>query len=394
MTASDSPPTTGALPGNLIQFVRLLRRAGFRCGAGATVDAVRAVEAVGIDYRDDVFWALHAVLVTRREEHEVFRTAFDLFWREPGREPPDLSGLVPAVPPSRAPGGRRTAERRLAPPKARVAAGARRQQSAEPDVDRIAWSDLEVSRTRDFEQMSTAELREAERAIAKLALGLPERRSRRWQHHPRGERVDLRRTLRAMLRAGHTAVPLQRSRRRRRALDLVLLCDISGSMEHYSRPLLHFAHALTRAGDNVHTFLFGTRVTNVTRQLRQRDVDEAMQGAGRATLDWSGGTRIGTSLGEFNRLWLRRVLAGGAVVLLITDGLDRDGARHIAREAARLRRSCRRLIWLNPLLRYEGFAPRAAGVRALLDQVHEMRPVHNLESMDQLVEVLASLKFR
>jgi uncharacterized protein len=391
---TPDPPLAGALPANLIRFVRLLRQAGVRCGAGSTVAAVSALEAVGVERRDDVFWALHGVLVSRREEHEVFRTAFDLFWREPLRRPPDLAGLIPAVPPVRRPAERRAAQRRLAPHDARSPAQPRRSDRAPVDVQRIAWSDTEVFRTRDFEQMSAAELGRAERAMAELAFALPVRRSRRWQHHPRGERVDLRRTLRAMLRAGHTSIAPQRSRRTLRALDLVLLCDISGSMERYSRVILHFAHGLTRAGDHVHTFLFGTRVTNVTRQLRQRDVDEALQGAGRAASDWSGGTRIGASLAEFNRLWLRRVLAGGAVVLLITDGLDRDGARDIPRQAALLRRSCRRLIWLNPLLRYDGFEPRAAGVRALVDQVDEMRPVHNLESIDQLVDVLASLRYR
>jgi uncharacterized protein len=392
MTQSDAPAAS-ALPANLIRFVRLLRRAGLRCGARSTVDAVRAVQAVGIERRDDVFWALHSVLVSRRDEHEVFRTAFDLFWREPAGAVPDLTGLVPAVSPSPRPRDRRVAHRRLAPPQLLPTT---RREPTKPvaAVDRIAWSDLAVSRTRDFEQMTADELSHAHRAIANLAPVLPQRRRRRWQSHPAGNRVDLRRTLRAMLRAGHASIPPERSRRMQRPLDVVLLCDISGSMEHYSRVLLHFAHALTRTSSGVHTFVFGTGVTNVTRQLRQRDVDEALQGAGLASEDWSGGTRIGTSLGTFNRLWLRRVLAGGAIVLLITDGLDRDGARDITREAARLRRSCRRLIWLNPLLRYEQFEPRAAGVRALIGEVDEMRPVHNLESLEQLAEALATLRWK
>lgn len=389
MIAPDAA-LAGTLPENVIRFVHLLRRAGVRCGAGSTVDAIRAVELVGVERRDDVFWALHGVLVTRREEHEVFRTAFDLFWREPLLRPSNLDALLPPVPRLRGQAAPRPGQRRLTQAYVHVPA-ARQSPAGTEYVDRISWSDLEVSRTRDFEQMSAAELGQAQRAIAQLALTLPKRRSRRWQNHARGERIDLRRTLRAMLRAGHASIPPLRSRRTQRSLDIVLLCDISGSMERYARAILHFAHALTRAGDRVHTFLFGTRVTNVTRELRQRDVDEALHGAGRAALDWSGGTRIGASLAEFNRLWLRRVTASGAVVLLITDGLDRDGARDIAPQAARLRRACRRLIWLNPLLRYQGFEPRAAGVRALLDQVHEMRPVHDLDSLDQLVEVLAAL---
>ncbi len=379
----------GALLFNLTRFVRLLRQAGLRCGSGAAIDATRALEAVGLARRDDCFWALHAVLVTRHEEHEVFATAFDLFWQAPSAGGLDLAALLAeaaarvARPPAPRPGERRLGaddalrqRRPAAPPRTR------------PPVDRIlAWSDREVSRTRDFEQMSAAELAAAERAVRALAPALPRRRTRRWQAWPHGERVDLRRTLRASLRSGHGAIPLERSRRGSRPLDIVLLLDISGSMERYARVLLHFAHALTAAGGGqVHTFLFGTRVTNATRQLRHRDVDAAMAEIGRAASDWSGGTRIGASLAIFNRRWSRRVLGRGAVVLLITDGLDREGAQGIAREAARLRRSCRRLLWLNPLLRYDGFEPKAAGVRALIGEVDEMRPVHDLASVAQLVE--------
>jgi uncharacterized protein with von Willebrand factor type A (vWA) domain len=253
----------------------------------------------------------------------------------------------------------------------------------------MSWSDQEVIRTRDFEQMSPEEMERARELMGQMVLALRTQRTRRWRRHIRGSAVDMRATLRASLRTGHGLIQLQRRSRMHRPPDLVVLCDISGSMERYARMLLHFLHGLTGTRERVHTLLFGTRVTNVTRQLRHRDVDDALARVGQTAPDWSGGTRIGASLEAFNRLWSRRLLGHGAVVLLITDGLDRDGARGIEKEAERLRRSSRRLIWLNPLLRYDGFEPKAAGVRALLGHVDDFRPVHNLESLESLVEALA-----
>jgi uncharacterized protein with von Willebrand factor type A (vWA) domain len=382
---------TGALAENVVHFTRLLRRAGLRCGPGAALTALRAVEAVGLRRRDDFRDALHAVLVTRREEGDVFRHAFEIFWRDPLGPEAAMAALLPKVPvsgprPRPEPGQRRLAS--SGEPAARAAAPAR-PHSAELDLT-MSWSNQEVLRTKDFEQMSAEEQRVAERLIAGLRLRGPPERMRRWRMDAAGDRVDLRRSFRATLRSGHGLIPLQRSTRVQRAPSLVLLLDISGSMDRYARVLLHFSHGLTNSRPRVSTFLFGTRLTNVTRQLRGRDVDVALEMVGRTARDWSGGTRIGASLGEFNRLWSRRVLGRGVVVLLITDGLDREGAAGIEKEAARLQRSCRRLVWLNPLLRYEGFEPRAAGIRALLRHVHDFRPVHNLESLEQLVEALSA----
>jgi uncharacterized protein with von Willebrand factor type A (vWA) domain len=362
-----------------------------RTGPGATLDAVRAVEAVGIARKDDFFWALHSVLVSRRDDQEVFRRAFEIFWRDPSRTLPELADLLPRVErPAR--DQPKPAERRVTPPPKRAGSRTAARSDPEKSVDVfLSWSNQEVLKTRDFEQMTADEVEVAQRAIRLMSPRLARRPMRRWRGHPRGERIDLRRTLRASVRSGHGAVPLQRSRRRERVPELIILCDISGSMDRYARMLLHFAHALTEARPGVHTFLFGTRLTNVTRELRRRDVDAALRGAGEAAKDWSGGTRIGANLETFNRLWARRLLARGGVVLLITDGLDREGAEGIATEASRLQRSCRRLIWLNPLLRFEGFEPKAAGIRALLGHVDDFRPVHDLESLAQLAEVLAGL---
>jgi len=199
----------------------------------------------------------------------------------------------------------------------------------------------------------------------------------------------MRRTMRAALRSGTDFIPLMKRQRRMRRPPLVVLCDISGSMERYSRMLLHFMHTVTNDRDRVHTFLFGTRLTNVTRYLRYKDVDEALAKVGEAATDWSGGTRIGHSLEDFNKFWSRRVLTQGAVVVLISDGLDRDEGEGLTREMERLHMSCRRLIWLNPLLRYEGFEPKSIGIKAMLPYVDDFRTIHNLNSLNDLTRILS-----
>jgi uncharacterized protein with von Willebrand factor type A (vWA) domain len=237
--------------------------------------------------------------------------------------------------------------------------------------------------------MTAAELCEVKAMIARLRLPLPELPIRRTVAASRGSAVDLRATLRAMASAGGTVVPLAWRQRRRRRPPLVVLCDISGSMDRYSRMLLFFLHAITNDRDRVHTLLFGTRLTNITRHLKRRDVDVALARVSAAVSDWAGGTRIGACLAEFNRRWSRRLLGQGAVVLLISDGLDSDVGEGLAAEMERLAKSCRRLIWLNPLLRYEKFEARPAGIRAMLPYVDELLPVHNLQSLKQLATAFA-----
>jgi hypothetical protein len=237
--------------------------------------------------------------------------------------------------------------------------------------------------------MTSAELAQAKHMIAQLHLPIPEVRMRRLTPHPHGRLVDMRSTLRASLRAGSDVIPLRRRSHAQRHPPLVVLCDISGSMDRYSRMLLFFLHAITNDRDRVHTLLFGTRLTNITRHLRRRDVDVAVARVASAVSDWAGGTRIGACLAEFNRRWSRRLLAQGAIVLLISDGLDSDVGEGLSLEMERLAKSCRRLIWLNPLLRYDKFEARPAGIRAMLPYVDEFLPVHNLESLKQLAASFA-----
>ena len=390
IASESAPDIPGRLGANLMFFARTLRAAGIPVGSGAVLDALRAVEAVGVARRDDFYWALHAVFVRRADQRPLFDEAFHVFWRNPKLLERVTSLLLPTVhtPPQ---SDAKPLSRRLSEA---LFAGAEREariREAEKEIEldaRLTWSDREVLRVRDFEQMSAAELAAAKAAIARLRLAIPLAPTRRYHPHPRGALIDMRTTFRRSLRLGSSVVLLARRRRRRKPAPLVVMCDISGSMSRYSRVLLHFAHALTRDRTRVFSFVFGTRLTNITRQLRDRDVDAAIERASAEVADWDGGTRIGHCLEVFNREWSRRVCGQGAMMLFITDGLDRDVGDGLGAQVERLRKSCRRLVWLNPLLRYEGFEPKAAGMRALLPHVDELRPVHNLESLEDLCEAL------
>ncbi|HUC65132.1 MAG TPA: VWA domain-containing protein [Stellaceae bacterium] len=377
----------GRLLANIMYFARTLRAAGLPIGPGKVLAAVEAVRAVGITDRSDFYWTLHAVFVNRRDQRELFDQAFHIFWRNPELLEKMMALMLPAIR-SNEPG--EEISRRLAEA-LHAGDGHDKDRPSETEIEvdaAMTFSERELLQKMDFEKMSTAELAAARTAIRRMALPIADLPTRRFAADPRGARTDMRATLRAQLRSGDL-LTLKRKRRRRRPPPLVVLCDISGSMSRYSRTFLHFMHAVTNDRDRVSTFLFGTRLTNITRFLRYRDVDVALDKVAGAVEDWSGGTRIGQCLADFNRDWSRRVLGQGAVVLLITDGLDRDAGAGIGREMDRLHKSCRRLIWLNPLLRYEGFAPKSLGMRAILPHVDEFRPVHNLESLGELVTALS-----
>jgi uncharacterized protein len=370
---------------NVVHFTRLLRAAGLRLGPASALDALAAATSVDILRRAELFWALHAVLVKRPEDFELFDQAFHLFWRQPQGVNPVLAELLQHVRvPPQSSISRRIAEAWHPP----SAAGPAPPEQGEIDAV-LTFSADEVLRSRDFDQMSADELGRAKRIAAQMAVTLRPVRTRRFTPDPHGAAIDLGRTVRESRKTFGDLAPLRFRSRILLPPPLVVLLDISGSMGRYSEVMLHFLHALLNARTRVHAFLFATRLTNVTRLLRRRDADEALARCGREVRDWSGGTRLRASLRDFNRAWSRRVLGSGAVVLLVTDGLDRDSDPGLAAEADRLHRSCRRLIWLNPLLRWEGFEPRAQGIRALLRHVDEHRPVHNLDSLEALGRALS-----
>ena len=374
-----------------MHFARLLRRAGLPVGPAETLAAQQALIRVDIGNRTEARTALRTTMIHRHEQQEVFDHAFDLFWRDPTiAEQAATMALLEAqkdIRPERPPpAARRVAEAFLPPREAEH----RDNDEQPPSLDvAMTVSERERLQQMDFEAMSAAEIEEAKREIRQLTLPLDERRTRRRRPDPLGPTADLRRTIRASLRSGGEIVQIAKTRRISRPPPLVVLCDISGSMARYAQILLHFLHAVSNDRARVCVFLFGTRLSNVTRQLRHRDPEVAFQMIAHAVPDWSGGTRIGEALARFNKVWARRVLGQGAVVLLITDGLDREGARGLAENMDRLHRSCRRLIWLNPLLRWAGFEAKSQGARAMLPHVDEFRPVHNLASLRALVDLLS-----
>ncbi len=380
----------GRLADNILYFARTLRGAGMRVGPAAVIDAVNAVRAAGISSREDFYWTLHCVFVTRHEDHQVFDEAFRLFWRSRELVEKMLQMFSPVARSAPREEKPRAAEQRVSQS---MFAGRESKQEAkkqEIEVDaQMSASEREILRRKDFAQMTAAELAVARRALADMTLPLDEVTIRRFEAINRPRSIDLRRTLAASLRTGGDLILPKFRQHRSVHPPLVILADISGSMSNYSRLFLHFAHALMEHRRRVHVFVFGTRLTNVTRQLRAKDPDVALAHCSDAVEDWSGGTRIGTALHEFNRLWSRRVLSGGAVVLLITDGLERDGDDILPAEMDRLHRSCRRLVWLNPLLRFDGFEARARGIRAMLPHVDEFRPVHSLEAIADLTRSLS-----
>jgi len=378
----------GHLAENILYFARALRAAGIPVGPGAVLDALEALSVARVGTRDDFYWTLHAVFVKRHEHTVLFDQAFRIFFRKRGYIEKLIASMLPETlphaPKAPPPGAQRIQEALFS------GLDERKQDKSEVEIDaRLTVSDQEVLQRKDFAQMTAAEIAAAKEAIARLTLPLDKVRTRRLAPNRHGHLIDIRRTLRASMKAGGAVIDLKYLGPHVKEPPIVALLDISGSMNEYTRLFLHFLHAVTDARKRVTTFLFGTRLTNVTRAIRQRDPDEALAACSANVTDWSGGTRIASSLRAFNKQWARRVLTQGAVVLLITDGLERDADDTLAFEIDRLHRSCRRLIWLNPLLRFHGFEARAKGVQTILGHVDELRPIHNLESMTELVRALS-----
>jgi hypothetical protein len=381
---------TGKLPENIAYFARALRIAGIPVGPGAVVEAVEALAEGALGGRDDVYWALHAIFVKRHEDSVVYDQAFRLFWRRRNLIEKIMAQMSPV-----APGGEAAPEKDEAGALRVAEAFSPPRREDEPPAEltelsaRLTVSDRETLKSRDFAQMSAAEIARAKQLIAGLRLPDDAVPTRRFEAAHRGLRIDPRKTFRRSLRAGGGTIDLALRERAEVHPPVVALVDISGSMAEYSRIFLHFLHAITEKRRRVHSFVFGTRLTNVTRMLRSRDPDEALALAGKAAPDWEGGTRIATALHGFNRVWSRRVLGGGAVVLLFTDGLERHLDGELGFEMDRLHRSCRQLVWLNPLLRFSAFEARASGIRAMLPHVDSFRPIHNLAAMADLCAALA-----
>lgn len=384
-------PAHHALPmlaRNVTHFVRLLRDAGFGLSPAHAIDALEALRHVDIGQRAEVRAALAALVLSGPDQRPLFDAAFDLFWRDPDWEGKLRAMLLPRVDAGAPPPKR---SNRLAD-----ALAARQPESRPPQPMReerftapLTFSEQERLASRDFETLSAEEWRALQHLVRTRRTHLALQRTRRLRAASCGTHADLRASARLAVRQHGEWLRWKYRQRTERKPPVVLLLDISGSMSQYSRAVLYFCHALMQSRERMHVFLFGTRLTNVTRALRERDPDEAVTLITGQVRDWAGGTRIGAALATFNRQWARRTLTGRATVLFVSDGIDLEQIDVLAQEMARLRRFAHRIVWLNPLLRYAGFSPQARGIQAILPHVDAMRPAHNLDSLLALETLLA-----
>ena len=391
MSATETDVSSGQFVANLVHFGRILRSSGMPVGTGRILDAVQAVRLVGVSNRQDFYWTLHAVFVNHPRHRYIFDQAFDVFWKNPRMLERSISQLLPET---RVPQREDSKElaRRLTESLYPGSVAEEMLAESEEEIEfkaSLTFSDRERLRSTDFDAMSQSELVEAKKAIAKMRVAFDRIPTRRYYVDALGKKLDMRRTLKSSLRGSADTISLVKNKRKMKQVPVVLLCDISGSMSEYSRMILHFGHVLTRCRKEVSCFVFGTRLTNITRQLRIRDVDCAMDEIADSVVDWYGGTKIGECLKYFNRNWVRRLPLHTAVVLLVTDGLDRSESGGLESQISLLQRSCKQLIWLNPLLRYDQFEPKVSGIRKMLPHVDAFLPVHNLESLTDLADVLA-----
>lgn len=403
--------TPGRLAANLLSLGRDLRSAGLNIGSGQILNLVEALGEIGPANPEDFYSAARATLVNGPDQIPVFDAAFTRFWRQlvnpvaPIELPVDSADMqMPTAPNEQDPQGKdqkRNAEKgEKGATKDRAILAVEDTEQAEseagdemdaPPEDVLVFSAREVLRKKDFSQFSPDEIAEARRIISGMTWRLGTRKTRRREKAITGDYIDYRRTLRGSLKHGGIPIELRRRRRKERMRPLILICDISGSMDRYSRLLLQFVHAMEHGLDSVEVFVFSTRLTRITRELRKRDVDAAIENVVKSVDDWSGGTRIGEAIKTFNFEWSRRVLRSGATVVMISDGWDRGDPKLLATEMARLQRSCRRLIWLNPLLGAPGYQPLTQGIRAALPYVDAFLPVHNLKSLEALAAILGDM---
>ena len=373
---------SGKIAANIMHFARRLRDTGLLVGPDKVLDALNIIKFVGLRSREEFYWSMHSIFVSQEQQSDIFDQVFRIFWKSSFEQSASTKPFIDND-------DKQEISRRVSD--ALALNGSNPARDKEKSLEATMYSNMEILQDKDFDSMSLEEIEEAKLVIAEMRLPISELPVRRFSSDPIGNKIDMRGTLRSGLYASSGFMPLKYKSRNLRNPPLVILCDISGSMSRYSRLFLHFVHAITTDRDRVHTFIFGTRLTNISRQLKNRDVDMALDQVSTAALDWSGGTRIGDSLGHFNRFWSRRVLSQGAVVLLITDGLDRGNIDSLEFQMMRLQRSCRTLIWLNPLLRYDGFRPEARGVKAIMPYVSQFRPVHSLNRLRDIGEALSKL---
>ena len=394
----NTPHDKGYLAENILHFARTLRKAGISLPPTRVLEAIEAIQFSGLTRRDDIYDTFRCLFITSRDQQEIFDQCFHIFWRNPEFLERAMSLLLPTTFLENAPQDEKDkalkrVSQAFAPEQKNQPPKEKEDEELEVEFDaRLTSSDEKVLRHKDFEQMSAEEQQKALELIKRLQLPAELITTRRFSPSVQKQRIDTRKTMQASMKRGADIIELKYKAKKVQRAPLVILCDISGSMSEYSRMLLHFIHSLSSARDRIHSFTFGTELHNITRQMKYKDVDEALAAVGQQIDDWSGGTRISSAIHDFNQHWSRRVLGQRANVLLITDGLERDGAYDLALEMDRLHKSCRKLIWLNPLLRYDAFQAKARGIKLMLPHVDEFRSAHNINSLEGLIESLQNTR--
>jgi uncharacterized protein with von Willebrand factor type A (vWA) domain len=394
--SSKSGDGDGLLTQNLVYFARVLRDSGLRVGPALVLDALEALKYSGISNRDDFYWVLHANFVKRREDHATFHEAFQVFWQSRQLMEKLIEMLSPVVQNSNQEEEQKKAASQRVDEAFRQNKEEQKEEPPEPEEvefdAQFTVSGREVLKSKDFAMMSVAELDEAREAMRGFQLFDEKQKTRRFMPIHHAKIWDARKMMRDGLRSGGDLILPKYKKHREQLPPFVVLVDISGSMSQYSRMFLHFLHALMDKRRDMHVFLFGTRLSNVTRALKMKDPDEAILEVTDQVEDWEGGTRIADAIGKFNRQWLRRVLSQKSTLLMITDGLERDsdgGLEKLSFEMDRLHRSCKRLVWLNPLLRFDEFEARASGIRTIMPHVDEFRAIHSLDALSSLCQALS-----
>ena len=384
---------------NIFHFARALRKAGLEIGTGRVIDAIKAVLIVGFSNKKDFYWVLHACFVSKPEHIVIFDQIFRLFWRDPQYLEKMMSIIFPTVKGVQKERKGQAGEKRAAESllnnefQTSSADGEDKQDSVVEVNSSFTMSETERLKTLDFELMSSQEIEQAKKMLENISFDIKPNRSRRKIPHANGDILDRKATLRLSRKFGGEIPKLSFKKQIKKWPNLVVLCDISGSMSQYSRMFLHFLHAISnkqgKGWAKVHAFTFGTQLTNITRHLKSNDVDFALAKAGQETQDWGGGTRISACVHFFNRNWSKRVMGQGSVALLITDGLERDQFSDLGHEINQLRMRSKRLIWLNPLLRWEEFSVKAKGIKAILPHVDSFISSHSIESLENLARIIS-----
>ncbi len=382
---------------HVVAFGRVLRRLGFSVGPAQMMLALQAVSHVGVTRKEDVKYALKACFVSRKDEQELFEQAFKLFWKAPTKFPKVMQWLLQQtqIPVKASAGGYHRIQEALREHKDRQKPKKRSEQTSESEIELeqiVTYSPTEVLRQKDFAAFTNADIAAAKQYMTRFHWPIPPYASRRFLPASRGTKLDFRTTARKSSRTAGEPIQLANLAKKLKPRPVVLICDISGSMERYAQMLLYFMHLLTADKRNVESFVFGTRMTRITHLLKHQDVDAALHDVSKEVLDWAGGTKIGEAIKTFNYTWLRRVMKSNSVVLVISDGWDRGDSSLLAHEMQRLRRSCHRLIWLNPLMGYNDYEPLTQGMQAALPYVDHLLSVHNLVSLEQLTKVLARIR--